>query len=80
MTAKEFKDVVNHANAKDDFSEVDDSILHGCGLPGFRPVIATKDQVAKFIRWQALRLGGDWDTTELTDIKNLLSRRVTIIP
>lgn len=59
------------AIAKDfnrDLSNVDDSILFGCGLRSFEPVHTTLEAVAKLIRWQALQFNGEWDAEALNEV------------
>ena len=59
------------AIAKDidrDLSNVDDSILFGCGLRSFAPVHTTLEAVAKLIRWQALQFNGEWDAEALNEV------------
>lgn len=64
-----------------DLSQVDDSALFGYGLPEFEPVTVPVEAVAKTLRWQAYKLNGQWDTTELNACRKLFvwpSRRVEV--
>jgi hypothetical protein len=79
MTAKEFKRAFDLAKSNADLSDVDDSVLHGCALPGFEPVTASIEAVAAFIRWQARYLNGRWNDAELTDLQNIFRRKVTML-
>lgn len=79
MDAGDFKRMMVTAKSNRDLSHVDDSILHGCALPEFEPVVATIDQVARFVRWHALMLNGDWDSEQLTTLQTLFRRKVTMV-
>ncbi len=79
MNAAEYKRAFEVANSDIDLSDVDDTILDGYGLPGFGPVVATVKQVAKVMRWQARYLNGEWDGEQLTEIKELFRKRVTVV-
>ena len=72
MTLTQFQSAF--AIAKDfdrDLSNVDDSILFGCGLLSFEPVHTTLDAVAKLIRYQALQFNGEWDAEALNEVAML---------
>jgi len=65
-----------------DLSSVSDEPLHGCGLPGFKPVQVTMQQVAKLIRWQCCYIfGPGHDAEALEETRRLLVtlRRATIL-
>lgn len=84
MKASEFQKAFDIAASDADLSQVDDSILHGCALPDFQPRTATFRQLAKLIRWQARFImskpGGDqWDTEALTELKECLRRKLTLV-
>ena len=60
MTLAQFQKAFTIANdASIDLSNVDDSILFGCGLPLFEPVYTTLEAVAKLIRWQAMQFNAE---------------------
>lgn len=61
-----------------DTSNVDDSILYGCGLPGFQPVHVTLPVVAKFLRWQCCLLNGGWDAEAYDECCNILRRKAML--
>ena len=52
MTRAQFSEAVKIATSDRDLSNVDDSSLHGCGLPEFHQVHTTVEMVAKLVRWQ----------------------------
>ena len=62
-----------------DLSDEDDSILFGCGLPGFKPVYVTLRQVAKFIRWQTLCFNGAIDTNEMQECARIAKKSFLVI-
>ena len=80
MTAAEFKSVV--AIAKDasiDLSDEDDSILDGCALRGFDPVVTSNRRAARFLRWHCQYLNGNWDDQMLTEFKEIFRYKVTLV-
>ena len=79
MNAAEYKRAFDVAKSDVDLSHVDDTILDGYGLPGFGPVVATVEQVAKTMRWQARYLNGGWDGEQLTEIREFFRKRVTVV-
>jgi hypothetical protein len=66
-----------------DLAHVDDSALFGCGLPGFKPVFVTLEQVAKFVRWQCtfVNSGGSaaFDAEELANCADIAREKFTLI-
>ena len=56
------------------YKDVDDSVLYGCGLAGFKPATITIDVAAKFIAWHCVMLNGQIDCEALTEMRSL-SRR-----
>jgi hypothetical protein len=62
-----------------DLSNVDDSILYGCGLPEFKPVYTTLEAVAKLIRWQALQFNGQWDAQELDEVATIGRKKFMVL-
>lgn len=79
MKAEQMRDVCLIAEGGQDLSEVDDSVLHGCALPGFKPVYATLEACAKLLRWQCLCLNGQWDSEAFNELCGIFRRKVTII-
>jgi hypothetical protein len=86
MTNAEFKRAFAIADQRDttgqcmhDLSNEDISIFYGCGLRNFQPIVATVRQVASLIRWQALQLNGKWDAEALTEVRDALRRKATIV-
>ena len=79
MTKDEFTRVFALADSDTDLSEVDDTPLHGCGLPGFQTVSATVEMVAKLVRWQGQYMLGGWDMDAVNEVRQLGRRRFEII-
>ena len=75
MNKNEFAAAFKIAKSEKDLSNVDDSTLWGCGLPEFKPVAVTLDQVAKFIRWQCFTFAGTIDAKELDDCHEIARRK-----
>lgn len=59
--------------------DVDYSALYGCGLPSFKPIFVTLEQVAKFIRYQCTYLGGGHDAEELANCADIAREKFTLI-
>jgi len=78
MTAPQFQAAVQLANSNVEL-DVDDSILFGCGLRDFQPVVCTLEVIAKFLRWQAMMLNGQWDNEALTECRNILRRKALVV-
>jgi len=57
------------------YGDVDDSILDGCGLPGFKPVTITIEAAARFIAWQCLCLNGQFDQEALNEVREISRHR-----
>ncbi len=69
MKLRDFNQAVTIAKSKAvDLTNVDDSHLHGCALPGFVPVVTNLSAVAKLIRWQCGQLNGQWDMEEMQNM------------
>jgi hypothetical protein len=79
MNKAEFKQAFAVAKSDVNLSEVDNTLLYGCGLPGFEPVYCTTRQVAKLLRWQAQNLNGSWDMGEVNNIAKIAQRKFLII-
>lgn len=79
MTKSEFTRAVEIATSDRDLGGIDTTILHGCGLPGFRPVAVALDTVAAVIRWQCCYLGGGLDAEELASCRRIFRHRVEIV-
>lgn len=79
MTKAEFARAVEIATSDRDLGGIDTTILHGCGLPGFRPAAVALDTVAAMIRWQCCYLGGGLDAEELATIRRVFRRRVEVV-
>jgi len=76
MTKTQFGEAVRIAQAdRIDLSGVDDSLLHGCGLPDFKPVYCTVEQVAKLVRWNCMQLNGELDAEELNNVAHIARRK-----
>lgn len=74
MTKNQF-DLATKMAQEGTYADVDDSILHGCGLPGFAPVTITLDVAAKFIAWHCVMLNGQVDCEALTEMRNISRKR-----
>ena len=68
MTKNEFSAAFKIAKSNADLSKIDDSILYGYGLPGFKPVFVTLEQIAKLIRYQTFTFAGGIDAQELNEV------------
>lgn len=80
MTLAQFQKAFAIANdASIDLSDVDDSILFGCGLPRFKPVHTTLEAVAKLIRWQAMQFNGQWNAEALNEVAELGRKNFLIL-
>jgi len=80
MTLAQFQKAFAIANdASIDLSNVDDSILFGCGLPRFKPVHTTLEAVAKLIRWQAMQFNGQWNAEALNEVAELGRKNFLIL-
>ena len=62
-----------------DLSAFDDVILHGCGLPGFKPVAVTLEVAAKLIGYQARMWNGQWDLEELNSMRKISKKNFLIV-
>jgi len=80
MTLSQFQAAFAIAKDSDrDLSNVDDSILFGCGLSSFKPVHTTLEAVAKLIRWQAYQFNGEWDAEALNEVAVLGRKNFLIL-
>lgn len=75
MTKQQFDKAVALATSEVDLSHADDTILHGCGLPEFRPVTCTLEAAARFIRWHCVCLNGTTDSEALNEMRNISRKR-----
>lgn len=75
MTKDQFSAALAIAKSKVDLSNVDDTILDGCGLPDFKPVTVSLEACAKCIRWHAFCLNGQIDSEALNDMRNWSRKR-----
>ena len=66
-------------DASIDLSNVDDSILFGCGLLQFEPVYTTLEAVAKLIRWQAMQFNGEWNAEALNEVTTIGRKKFMIL-
>ena len=80
MTLAQFQKAFAIANdASIDLSNVDDSILFGCGLLQFEPVYTTLEAVAKLIRWQAMQFNGEWNAEALNEVTTIGRKKFMIL-
>lgn len=80
MRLAEFKRAFQIAKDKEidiNLSEID--VFSGFGLPDFKPVSVTINQIAGLIRWQAHCLDGSWNNEALEEIRNLGRKRFLIL-
>jgi hypothetical protein len=75
MTKQQFDKAVALATSQEDLSAHDDNVLHGCGLPDFRPVTVTLAACARFIRWHCVCLNGTVDSEALNDMRAISRKR-----
>ena len=80
MTLVQFQKAFAIANDTSiDLSNVDDTILFGCGLPRFKPVHTTLEAVAKMIRWQAMQFNGQWNAEALNEVAEVGRKNFLIL-
>lgn len=79
MNRAEITQALQIAKSNEDLQNVDDTVLNGCALPNFKPVIVTLRTVARFLRWQVICLNGEVDTKELNNLSWILKNRVQIV-
>lgn len=77
MTIAQFNEAFKIFQSDADLSNVDDSVLYGCGLSYFEPVVITVEVLAKFMRWQLQLFNGGVDMQELNDEKELFCGKRT---
>ena len=65
MTRTQFNKALQIALSPITFETIDVSILTGCGLPEFQPIVCQLETVAKFLRWQVVQFNGGVDNEEL---------------
>lgn len=79
MKAPEFKKAFAIANNPTiDLSQVENDVIIGYGLHGFKPVTITLEMVAKEIRYHALMMNGKWDSRALDEVKTLSKKSFLI--
>jgi len=79
MTRVEFRKAFELAGTETDLSKFDLSQFDGFGLPGFQPVTVTLGQVARLLRWQALRFDGSWDMEAAHEVLECGRRRFVVV-
>jgi hypothetical protein len=82
MTRNQFATCVSLArDYSRDLSTVDDSAIFGCGLPGFKPIFVTREQVAKFVRWQCSYIYGasGFDGESLAECADIARAKFTLV-
>lgn len=79
MTRQEFSQAVKMVEERTIPDNVDDSILYGCGLPGFKPVTVSLAAAAKFIAWHARCLNGQWDSEALNEMREVSRKKWLIV-
>ena len=79
MTFAQFKEAKDLAFSEESLLQVDDSILHGCGIEGFKQVVTTIQVVARFIRYQCQQFNGGCDSEELNNLHCLFCKRKRVL-
>lgn len=74
MTKNQFDAAVKMAS-EGTFGDADDTVLHGCGLPDFKPVTVTLAAAARFIAWHCQCLNGSFDSEALNDMRNISRKK-----
>jgi len=68
MTKNDCKILVNELRNNISYSDIDTSVLFGCGLDDFpKGKIIRKEALLMHLRWQCLFLNGGIDEQELSD-------------
>jgi hypothetical protein len=57
----------------------DTSRFDGYGLPDFKPVVCTLDQLAALIRWECSFLTGGMDQNALNNLQAIGRRKFTVV-
>jgi len=78
MTKQEFHEAWQIASSDRDLTYVDDTPLHGCGLPDFQRISCTIEQVAKLLRWQCCCIFGGYDGEELAEMGRIARTKFLI--
>ena len=79
MTLKQFSQAMKMVESGADLSAFDDEILHGCGLPDFKPVVVPLEVAAKLIGYQARKFNGQWDLEELNYMRKISKKNFLIV-
>ena len=79
MTRDQFCKAFELAGTETDLSKFDLSQFDGFGLPGFQPMTVTVGQVARLLRWQALRFDGSWDMEAAQEVLDCGRRRFVVV-
>lgn len=75
MTKPQFDRAFAIARSDRDLTGITDEILHGCGLPNFKPVTITLEVAAVFLRWQCIQLNGQVDAAALNECREISRRK-----
>lgn len=79
MTKNDIKIIVNELRADISY-DVDDTPLHGCGLPDYRKKqYISKESIVMFLRWQCLMFNGKIDEEELSRCIYILQDKKVIM-
>lgn len=79
MTSKEFSAAFKIAQSKRHLGDEAAGLFDGFGLPDFKVVHVTLDQVAELIRWQALQMNREFDPVALQEIADAGRKKFMII-
>ena len=79
MTSKQINQSLQISRTGRDLSNVDDSVLHGCGLPDFKRTNCTLEMAAKMIHHAAMQFNGEFDSIELNAICNVAKKKFQIV-
>jgi hypothetical protein len=78
MTRSQITEAMRLAESDADLSSVDDSLLAGCLIKGFKPVYVTIQVVARMLR-DHIQFNGQWDTEMINELVPALRKLVFIV-
>jgi hypothetical protein len=79
MTKNQLSRAMEMARATVNLSNVDIGIFHGFGLPSFKPVWCTIEQIAVLIRWQAIKFDGSIDSDALQELASAGRKKFLVL-
>jgi len=78
MTKSELSQAVNKALSNENLGEVP-NVVDGYGLPDFKPVHITLNNLAALVRWQCVQLNGSLDSTALNELAQIGKKKFLIL-